>query len=133
MRKKKEIPPKKKAFYKTNDLARNWLLGDGYTNIWLKRHDTRHPDSVWLKREPLSTGKMYVVRYKAVDLWNLFDGMCFDDEGTLTFLQIKTDAWPNRIQITNFIEDKQGFNVLAINVKTRIKNGPKVETKSWMS
>ena len=130
-RKKKETPLRKKAFNKSNDLARQWLISNGYTNIWLKRHDTRHPDTVWLKREPTESGKMHMVKYKAVDLWNLFDGICFDEAGAPIYLQIKTDGWPNNKQMEHFLEDKQLFMALAINIKTRIKNGPKIETRSW--
>lgn len=126
----KKIKPRKKRFYKTNDLAREWLINQGYTQIWLKTH-ARRKDTIWMKRDHHLSGKAYIVKYQATDLWNLFDGICFDDCGCLHFLQIKTDGWPNKNQIVNFLEDKQGVYVLAINVKTRIKNGPKVETKVW--
>jgi hypothetical protein len=46
-----------------------WLLKNGYDEIWLKSH-TRRSDLVYTVGE----------WYRALDLWNLFDGICFDHD-----------------------------------------------------
>ena len=43
-----------------------WLLKNGYDEIWLKAHGRRQ-DLVYNRGE----------WYRALDLWNLFDGICF--------------------------------------------------------
>ena len=49
----------------SNRKAVLWLLKNGYDDIWLKPHGRRH-DLVY------NTGEWY----RALDLWNLFDGIC---------------------------------------------------------
>lgn len=73
---------RRQRMYKSNDKAREFLIKNGYDQIWLKAH-TRRQDTIFTQH----------YNYKATDLWNLFDGICFKD-GHLYFLQIKTDAWP---------------------------------------
>jgi len=89
----------------SNRKAVMWLLKNGYDDIWLKPHGRRH-DLVYTRGE----------WYRALDLWNLFDGICFDDEGTVVFIQIKTNAWPPNQPIFDFMRDKKNIKVLCINV-----------------
>ena len=82
------------------------LLKLGYDDIWLKPHTRRH-DLIY------TTGEWY----RALDLWNLFDGVCFDSNGNLVLLQIKTNAWASKKRVEEFLSDKKNLKVLVINVK----------------
>ena len=82
-----------------------WLLKEGYDDIWLKPHGRRQ-DLVYTRGE----------WYRALDLWNLFDGICFDDGGNIVLIQIKTNAWPPSQPIFDFMRDKKNIKVLCINV-----------------
>jgi hypothetical protein len=90
----------------SNRKAVNYLLSKGYDDIWLKAHGRRH-DLVYTQGE----------WYRALDLWNLFDGICFDKDGNAIFIQIKTNAWAAEKPIKDFICDKKHLIVLSINVK----------------
>jgi len=122
----------------SNRRAVRYLLENNYDQIWLKKHfDPRkkyghdlvyfqnHGSTKYGERE--SDGANY---YVALDLFNLFDGICFDSSGTMTFLQIKTNAWPPEKPITDFISNKNGFTVLALNVK-HVKKRWVVLTRHW--
>jgi len=89
----------------SNRKAVMWLLKEGYDDIWLKPHTRRH-DLVYTRGE----------WYRALDLWNLFDGICFDEGGNIILIQIKTNAWPPKKPILDFLVDKKNIKVLAINV-----------------
>ena len=86
------------------------LLKNGYDDIWLKPHGRRH-DLVY------NTGEWY----RALDLWNLFDGICFDKEGNIVLIQIKTNAWAKEKPIKDFLKDKKHLITLSLNVN-RHKN-----------
>ena len=90
----------------SNRKAVLWLLDNGYDDIWLKPHGRRH-DLVY------TTGEWY----RALDLWNLFDGICLDKGGKLVLLQIKTNAWAKEAPIKEFLVGKHGFSAMSINVK----------------
>ena len=90
----------------SNRKAVNYLLGKGYDDIWLKAHGRRH-DLVYTLGE----------WYRALDLWNLFDGICFDTEGKIVLLQIKTNAWAQEKLFKDFLKNKKNLIVLIINVK----------------
>ena len=92
----------------SNRKAVMWLLKNGYDDIWLKPHGRRQ-DLVYNRGE----------WYRALDLWNLFDGICFDEGGNTVFIQIKTNAWAAKTPITDFIKDKKNMNVLSINVNLK--------------
>jgi len=89
----------------SNRKAVLWLLRNGYDDIWLKPHTRRH-DLVYTSGE----------WYRALDLWNLFDGICFDEGGNIVLIQIKTNAWPPTKPILEFLLHKMNLKVLAINV-----------------
>ena len=89
----------------SNRKAVMWLLKEGYDDIWLKAHTRRH-DLIYTRGE----------WYRALDLWNLFDGICFDDGGNIVLIQIKTNAWPPSQPIFDFMRDKNNMKVLCINV-----------------
>ena len=72
------------------------LLGLGYDEIWLKPH-VRRADLVYTRGE----------WYRALDLWNLFDGICFNPDGEAVYLQIKTNAWAKEQEIVDFMSDKK--------------------------
>jgi len=89
----------------SNRKAVLWLLKNGYDDIWLKAHTRRH-DLIY------TTGEWY----RALDLWNLFDGICYDEGGNVVFIQIKTNAWATEDPIFEFMRDKNNIKVLSINV-----------------
>ena len=96
----------------SNRKAVLWLLKNGYDEIWLKPHN-RRADLVYTIGE----------WYRALDLWNLFDGICFDSKGRTIYIQIKTNAWAKEAPIKSFVDTHDNFRVISINVK---KSG-----KSW--
>ena len=89
----------------SNRKAVLWLLKNGYDDVWLKAH-TKRTDLTYTQGE----------WYRVIDLWNLFDGICFDEGGNIVLIQIKTNAWPPNKPILDFIADKKNVKVLAINV-----------------
>lgn len=92
----------------SNRKAVIWLLKNGYDDIWLKPHTRRH-DLVY------NTGDWY----RALDLWNLFDGICFNKGGDIILIQIKTNSWAKEEPIKKFLSDKQNLIALSINVSKR--------------
>ena len=94
----------------SNRKAVLWLLENGYDEIWLKPH-IRRTDLVYTAGE----------WYRALDLWNLFDGICFNDGGDLILIQIKTNAWAAAKPISDWLKDKNNLIVLVINVKGKGK------------
>ena len=94
----------------SNRKAVLWLLGNGYDDIWLKAH-TKRLDLIYAVGE----------WYRALDLWNLFDGICINENGEAVFFQVKTNAWAKAQPIKDFLEDKKNFKVLVINVRGQKK------------
>lgn len=99
----------------SNRKAVEFLLDNGYDQIWLKPH-TRRKDLIYTQG----------TWYRALDLWNLFDGICFSQTGDIFFLQIKTNRWAEEEPILKFIS-KRKINVIIINVI--FKRGKKTEVK----
>ena len=95
----------------SNSRVRSWLLRHGFTQIWFKPH-TRRNDVVYTHQGT----------YRATDLWNLFDGICFHAHGYIVFLQMKTNAWPKAKPITDFLEKTKNLRVLCFNVTNKYKN-----------
>lgn len=119
MRRKKKVKTKRDVMRDSNTIARSFLIDKKFDNIWLKPH-YRYLDTVWTQDGT----------YQAQDLWNLFDGIAFDKNGNPIFLQIKTDNWPNEKQIKHFIK-RFKVKAMAINVKTKLVAGTKVEFREW--
>jgi len=94
----------------TNKKVRFWLLENGYDDIWFKPHSKRN-DYVFTQERT----------YLATDLWNLFDGICFDSLGRPIFLQMKTNAWPKEKPIKDFIR-KRMIRVLVLNNTNKMKS-----------
>ena len=94
----------------SNRKAVLWLLKHDYDDIWLKAHGRRH-DLIYTLGE----------WYRALDLWNLFDGICFDKNGNIILIQIKTNAWAKAQPIKDFLCNKKDFKVLVINVRGQKK------------
>ena len=93
----------------SNRKAVEWLLENGYDEIWLKPH-VRRQDLVYTRGE----------WYRALDLWNIFDGICFNPDGEAVYIQIKTNAWASDQNILDFMSDKH-ILVMSINVKRKDK------------
>lgn len=94
----------------SNLLVRQWLLENGYDEIWFKAH-TKRNDLVFTQK-----GK-----YPATDLWNLFDGICFNKWGLIVFLQMKTNAWAKEKPIGDFLYKHHELRVLSFNVTNKLK------------
>ena len=97
--------PRQRMRY-SNRKAVMWLLKNGYDEIWLKPH-TRRQDLVYTRGE----------WYRALDLWNLFDGVCFDEDYNIVMLQIKTNAWAKAKPLEDFVKEHKNIIVLSLNVK----------------
>ncbi len=105
---------RRKRMYASNKEARNYILKElKGSEVYFKEHYRRN-SRFW------NTSGYYLAK----DFFNLFDGLCFID-GSLCFFQIKTNAWPEQKRIDEFLHNKHGFGVFAINVrpdkKPRIK------------
>jgi hypothetical protein len=94
----------------SNRKAVMWLLKNGYDEIWLKSHGRRQ-DLIYNRGE----------WYRALDLWNLFDGICFDKMGNIILIQIKTNAWAAEKPFKEFLADKKNLRILSINVRGKLK------------
>ena len=94
----------------SNKLVREWLLENGYDEVWFKPHTARN-DLVFTQKG----------NYLATDLWNLFDGICFNQSNMIVFLQMKTNNWAKSKPITDWIK-KYGLNVLSFNVTNKRKD-----------
>jgi len=86
-----------------------YLLEKGYTEIWLKPHGRRH-DLVYKSKEKGSW-------YRALDLWNLWDGICLDPNNKLVFIQIKTNAWAKKQPIIEWVNKVKDSKAMVFNVR----------------
>ena len=104
----------------SNKIAINWMLENGFDNIWLKPHG-RRTDTHYCK-----TGN-----YRALDLFGLFDGVAWCD-GYTVYLQIKTNAWANSNSFMHFLgSTKPGCClILSLNVKYK-RHGPEVNNRVY--
>ena len=94
----------------TNKKIREWLLEKGYDDIWFKAHG-KQKDMTFTQRG----------NYYSTDLWNLFDGICFDDQGNLVLLQMKTNGWADSKEIQEWLMKRKNLNVLVFNVTNKPK------------
>ena len=95
----------------SNKISVKWLLSHGFDEIWLKRHTKRHDIHYTQKGN-----------YVGLDLWKLFDGICIKqgfevNARSMVFLQLKTNAWPSDNELIQWLKDKHGCYVMAINVR----------------
>lgn len=95
--------------WETNKNVREWLLKEGYDEIWFKPHGKRS-DYVFTHKG----------NYLATDLWNLFDGICFSEIGNIYFLQMKTNAWAKEKPIQDFVDSHNNVRVLSFNVTNKL-------------
>lgn len=86
-----------------------YLLDKGYTEIWLKAHGRRH-DLVYKDNSKNSW-------YRALDLWNLFDGICLDPWNNIVFLQLKTNAWAKEEPLASWTKKVKNSKVMSFNIK----------------
>ena len=94
----------------SNLLVRKWLLENKFDNIWFKPHSKRN-DLVFTQNG----------NYLAIDLWNLFDGICFTEFGGIVFLQIKTNSWAKEKPIRDFLKKTHDLRVMVFNVTDKLK------------
>ncbi len=93
----------------SNKMVREWLLKNGYDEIWFKPHGKRN-DYVFTQKG----------NYMAQDIWNLFDGICVHIlDGMPMFLQMKTNAWANKKDFKKF-QDKCLVRILSFNVTNKL-------------
>ena len=88
----------------SNRRVREWLLKNKCDQIFFKAHTIR-TDLIYTQKE----------NYRAIDLWNLFDGICFSELNEIVFFQVKTNAWAKEEPIKEFCRkyrlDAMSFNV----------------------
>ena len=94
----------------SNKIAREWLLQSGHDQIWFKAH-TKFNDIIYTQN-----GK-----YLALDLWNLFDGICFDRYGDIVFLQMETNSWAKDQPLQDFVNKYQHTRILSLNICNTLK------------
>lgn len=114
-----------------NTLAREWMIKNGYTDIWLKQH-TKFLDSVWSHNAASEGEEMQVTKYKAQDIWNLFDGLAIHPDGHVTFLAIGI-AFKKIGELEEFLKNKKGIHVLMIKINRKamgIKSNV-INTMEW--
>ena len=100
----------RKRMRASNLLVRKWLLENGYDDIWFKPHGKRN-DYVFTQKG----------NYMAQDIWNLFDGICFNRVGLICFLQMKTNAWAKERPIEVFLRNHHELRVISFNVTNKLK------------
>jgi hypothetical protein len=93
----------------SNKRIREWLLENNYNDIWFKAH-TKRNDRVYTQSGT----------YLATDLWNLFDGICFDVKRDIVFLQMKTNAWPKEEPIKKWVS-QNCYKVLVLNCTNKLR------------
>ena len=89
----------------SNKKAVKWLLENGYDEVWLKAH-TKFSDLVYSN----------FGNYKALDIFNLWDGIAITQEDGVFFIQIKTNSWAKEQPIIDWCT-KYKAKALSINVK----------------
>lgn len=94
----------------SNKMVREWLLQNGYDEIWFKPHGKRN-DYVFTKKG----------NYMAQDIWNLFDGICINNWGYVYFLQVKTNNWAKKSDFEKFIRKTAQTHILSFNVTNKRK------------
>ena len=93
----------------SNKLVREWLLENNYDQIWFKPHGKRN-DYVFTQAG----------NYMAQDIWNKFDGICFNIVGDPVFLQMGTNSWHTDKDFKKFT-GRYNVNVLLFNVANKLK------------
>lgn len=83
------------------------LKKKGFTDIILRTH-CQHKDFIYNLKEIK----------QETDYWNLFDGMGFDVDGNLTFIQIKTNNFPPEKPINDFTLQHK-VKAVAVNVTNK--------------
>lgn len=94
----------------SNKMVREWLLENNYDQIWFKPHGKRNDYVFTLKGN-----------YMAQDIWNLFDGICIAPSGSVTFLQMKTNAWADDKKFRKFMKETVGCMIISFNVTNKLK------------
>ena len=80
----------------TNLNARDWLLKNGYNDVWLKPH-YKFNNIVYTNNGT----------YEAQDIFNLHDGICKGDNEYI-YLQVSTDKLHGK---TEYVEESKKFNI----------------------
>jgi len=106
----------RQRFYSSNRKARSYILDEMQgSHVYFKEH-LRRKSKFYIKFANGENGF-----YQATDFFNLFDGLCFVNSA-FCFFQIKTNKFPNRSDIVEFLELHNGFRVFAINVRTKTRD-----------
>lgn len=114
----------------SNKLVRQWLLDNGYDDIWFKPHGKRN-DYVFTQGRGI---KPIHGSYMAQDIWNLFDGICRIGS-QIVFLQMSTNAWHPDKLFKDFMKKTSGVKVICFLVSNKRKecNGKyKVFTREYL-
>jgi len=106
MKEKSKTNPRQRM-RESNIRVRKWLLLNKFDQIFFKMH-IRNQDTVYTQKG----------NYKALDLWNLFDGICFDKDDNIVFFQVKTNAWAKQEPMVQFCK-KYKVSAMSFNVKKK--------------
>jgi len=126
--KRKPKRTKRQKMVDNNTLAREWMMKQGFTQIWLKQH-TMHLDYVWSHNASPDENILHIEKYAAQDIWNLFDGLAIKD-GTVWFLAIGV-VFKKVKELEQFLEDKKGMCVIMIRVNKKAIKVPVITSKEW--
>ena len=112
--------------YDSNAVAKQWLLSNRFNYIVLFTHTRYGMPHTWSE-----DGKIYHKLQK--DLYALFDGVCLSKDGFVTFIQVKTGAFPKTAPIQTFLKRTKASKALGINVyhgsvRVRLYSGKRVKT-----
>jgi len=99
----------RKTMYKTNKIAVDWMLKNGFDHIVLFTHTRR--GMPYRFKDGAKT-----VLWWTKDLFGLFDGLSINKDGFIFFLQFKTNAWPATEPINKLLKQTVYARALAINV-----------------
>ena len=99
---------------KSNSYVREWLLKNRFDHVWFKPHRDGRKKQNW-EMVYRSNGEIY----GQLDIFNLWDGLCFDPTGTLVMFQVKTGSWASEKKIKKFMKNKSGFIGMVFNVRKK--------------
>ena len=111
--------------YDSNAVAKQWLLSNNYNYLVVFTHTRYGMPHTWKENGVIKS-------HNQKDLYALFDGICLDKNGKITFFQVKTNAFPNTDAIQTFIRKTThtcalGINVIRGRIRVRLYNGKSVK------
>ena len=111
----------RKKMYKSNAIAKQWLLSNKFNYIALFTHAKYGMPHTWIDKGVIKNSLQK-------DLYSLWDGICLSKDGFIMFLQIKTNAFPPTKPIQTFLKKTVyarglGINIVGGRARVRLYNG----------